>query len=74
MVTDKVERQTNLGEYLPNMTDCVLMKSILDLLIFASIANNLILKQKNFSGKRIKKLIIQVTRLPRRMYICNLMF
>lgn len=42
MVKDKgkVERQTNLGEYLPNMTDCVLMKSILNPLIFVSIANN----------------------------------
>lgn len=42
MVKDKgkVERQTSLGEYLPNMTDCVLMKSILNPLIFVSIANN----------------------------------
>lgn len=57
MVKDKgkVERQTSLGEYLPNMTDCVLMKSILNPLIFVSVANNWILKQKTFSGKRINK-------------------
>lgn len=55
IVKDKGKRQTSLGQYLPNMTDCMLMKNILGLLIFVNVANSFILKQKTFSGKRINK-------------------
>lgn len=51
---DKVESQTNLGEFVPDMTDCVPMKSILGLLVSLAF---LIISFQNRRLSQVRELI-----------------